>query len=32
VGWFKTVISKPGWIFVVARRGGRFVLHAKMVG
>jgi len=29
VGWFKTVISKPGWIFVVAIRGGRFVLGGK---
>jgi len=29
VGWFKTVISKLGWIFFVARRGGRFVLACK---
>ena len=29
MGWFKIVIRKPGWIFVVAGRGGRFVLVGK---
>jgi hypothetical protein len=26
VGWFKTVIRRPRWIFVVTGRGGKFVL------